>query len=92
MEIKIHPAKPEAYLLLTIIYQGQVGDKAKIMRIHGGYGAVNWEEVFDLPMHLWPDHGWTINIAVLPQKLLNLTFHDGEGNWDETIQFAIESP
>ncbi len=91
MDVKLFPEKPEPYLPLTIIYQGRIGDNAQVVRVHGGYGAVNWEEVFDLPMHLWPDHGWTINIAVLPQQLLNLTFHDGEGNWDEVMQVAIKS-
>ncbi|HOA91884.1 MAG: hypothetical protein ACOX29_00750 [Bacillota bacterium] len=92
MDVKFYPQKPEAYRPLTIIYQGRIGDNAKIMRIHGGYGSTNWEEVFDLPMSLWPDNGWTINIAVLPHKLLNIAFHDGEGNWEEPIQLPIISP
>ncbi len=92
MDIKLYPAIPEAYLPLTIVYQGRVGDQAELMRVHGGYGSTNWEEVFDLPMHLWPDHGWTVNIAVLPQKLLNLTFHDGKGNWEVNFQVEIDAP
>ena len=92
MDVKFYPQKPEAYRPLTIIYQGRIGDNAKIMRIHGGDGSTNWEEVFDLPMSLWPDNGWTINIAVLPHKLLNIAFHDGEGNWEEPIQLPIISP